>query len=414
MKNKAKPMKPNSLRDSLALTVRLLTQQGIKVHFRGHTPHVISNPDGDAEALVLPELSDSTPPEVIEALHGFLDHEVGHVLYTPFKRSLEYSKGRRDRAAMANIVEDVRLEKLLPRDLPGARNNLERMYESVMESYFGGAKKAHDTDKVGEQVCAVMVTAIRAYAGQKAFAKFMDDNDLWKFFDPVLSRVPDLPERLKRMETYREVEVISNLIIAALENDKDAMKEIENNQKMLEEEVQQGGDADQQQEESDEYADDIDPDWDDDGDASGDSDDADDSDDGDGQESDDAGDSGDDADDQSNGEGDDDEEDGVPSGESDDAESGDDSDQSSGDGSDDGGSDTDTDEAGDGDGDGQPVSLRDALDSLDPACRRALFLQKRKGKSMSQIASDLDVSESEARNLVKQARSKLHERMSGE
>jgi cobaltochelatase CobT len=115
----------------------------VRVIFRGFQPCVATHPKtGEVMYMVLPEVGDNASAELVEAMQGFLDHECGHIFFTPFKRTSELLAGlkggeRKLLAAMLNIVEDIRLEKLLPRELPGTKDNLERTYDAVMERFWG-------------------------------------------------------------------------------------------------------------------------------------------------------------------------------------------------------------------------------------------------------------------------------------
>lgn len=420
-------LKATSLRDSLGKTVRLLTKQGIDVQFRGHRPYVATRGD-KVLRLVLPELNDDAPQEVIDAIQGFLDHEVGHIFYTPFGKAEKFHKHNRVRASLCNIIEDIRLEKLMPRDLPGTKENLERMYDSVMPTYFGpSALKANEpgTSK-NEAFSCVMVCAMRALAGQKAFQKFMDANNLWPHFMPLISRMPNLSRRLRDMETFKDVESLVTDVLEALapppkQEEKD----------------------DQQDTPSDQFTG-IDPDAADNKDA-GATDDAEegedktsgaedekDSDDGEGHGD---GEGTDDGSDEEAGDcsgGPDSDDDGDDSGAGDEAgdqESGDtdtDSDSDCGDGADQGDDEEDdgaSSTPADSDLEGNPTSsgkdakenrtLRDALALLEPTQRRALFLYKKRKQTVAQIAEDLSITEDETVDLLSHGRRRLRDLLNG-
>jgi hypothetical protein len=412
-----KALRATSLRDSLAKTVKLLTKQGIDVQFRGHQPFVQTK-GNKAVRLVLPEINDNAPPELLEALQGFLDHEVGHIFYTPFARGEKFAAGNRTRHSLCNIIEDIRLEKLLPRDLPGTKDNLERMYESVMPTFFGPtALKANDpkTDK-NEAFSCVMVCAMRALAGQKAFQKFMDDNKLWPHFMPLISKMPNISRRLRDLETFEDVERMVTDILDAIKPPPPPEEKDEEDPKQKPEK----GKSDKKDKSEPE------PDGSDDKDdgASDDSQDGEDDADGGGldQDPDESKDDGqkgkpDKDQDSDDGEGHGDGE-GTDDGNPDDEEEG----QSKGDGEeegdDDGAGDSDRDE-GDQDEQGsagegkQNRTLRDALAALEPTHRRALFLYKKKRQTVAEIASDLEVSEDQTRDMLAQARRQVRDFLNG-
>lgn len=392
-----KPLKAMSLRDSLAKTVRLLTKQGVDVQFRGHMPFVQTRGD-KVMRLVLPEINDNAPDELIEALQGYLDHEVGHIFYTPFAKAEKFARGNRVRHSLANIIEDIRLEKLLPRELPGTKENLERMYDNVMDSYFGPtALRANDpgTSK-NEAFSCVMVCALRALAGQKAFQAFMDKHNLWPHFMPLIARMPNISRRLRDLETFKDVERLVEDIFEALKPPKP-------------EEGQKKDNADKDQ--SDEFTG-IDPD----AAPQHDPDAQDENDDG-------ASDPSPSAEDGETSEGDEDKEDGGEGhGDgkgTDDGEEDEDAGDCSGDADEDGSGDTPADNDLEGDPkssskDGRENrSLRDALALLEPAQRRALFLYKKRKQTVAQIAEDLKVTEDETVDLLSQGRRKLRDLLNG-
>lgn len=413
-----KALKGTSLRDSLAKTVRLLTKQGIDVQFRGHQPHVVTK-GNKAVRLVLPELNDNAPDELIEALQGFLDHEVGHIFYTPFGRASKFASNR-TRHSLTNIIEDIRLEKLLPRDLPGTKENLERMYDNVMPTFFGPvALKANEkgTDK-SEAFSCVMVCAMRALSGQKAFQKFMDDNKLWPHFMPLIAKMPNISRRLRDLETFEDVERLVEDVLEALKppppppNSKPDKDDKGEKQKQKSDDVAIDEDAD---DEKDDGASDDSQAGDNEQSDDADSDDK--SDDGKKREKDDEQDS--DGKGHGDGEGEDDgsdEEGGDCSGDEEGDEDGDGSGDGD-DGEDDGPSDRDeTDDADEQGSAGEGKmnrTLKDALAALEPKHRRALFLYKKKRQTVAEIAADLEVSEEDTRDMLAQARRQVRDFLNG-
>jgi cobalamin biosynthesis protein CobT len=375
-----KPLKAMSLRDSLAKTVRLLTKQGVNVQFRGHQPFVETRGD-KVVRLVLPEINDNAPPELIAALQGFLDHEVGHIFYTPFNKATRFAKGDPRKAALTNIVEDIRLEKLLPRDLPGTKENLERMYENVMESFFGppAARAKDPNSSPSEAFSSVMVIAMRALAGQKAFKKYMDDQDLWQYFTTLTTAMPDLSKRLRDLEDFKDVQRLVDDILTHLTPPPPPEKQDDTPDKSEPADTDDGG---------------TEP--------SGESDDGEGHGDGEGTD---------------DGEGDEDDTGTCKGGPGEDE----------GD-ADDGDSEDDTAESNtpaDNDLEGNPRerkssdkgpkdrSLRDALAMLEPTQRRALFLLKRKKQNVSQIAEDINKTEDETVEILAKARKRLRELLNG-
>lgn len=416
-----------SFKDSLRKTVIMLAGEGVNVQFRGFQPRVEVR-GGKVIRMVLPEVGDEPSEILVQAMHGFLDHELGHMLVTPFTRAVNFANGNRHVGVLANIVEDIRLEKLVPRQLPGMKHNLERMYQFFIPQMIApSCAEAVATGNPSRQFFGVMVPAMRGLAGQKDFQKFMDDMGYWQYFAPLLKRMPKLSRRLRDMETFADVEGIVTDILAELEQMM-PKEDIESAQQAPTDMDEDDEDQDSSAQQSPQPGEPSDEDGDD-GDQDGDS-----------QPGDEAGEEGDDGqpgdEDGDAGSG----ADGEPGDDGDDGEPGDKDDKGTGhgkgDGYDDGEGDEDDDEcSGDGDEDGDHrggtgdskddgssksgddgknnVSITDALKQLEPTQRRAMFLYKRHKLSVSEIANQTQSTEEQVKDLLVAARRRLKEIMIG-
>lgn len=420
MSAKVKPMKAVSHKASLSKIVKLLIGRGIDVRFRGVQPYVASV-GNTAKTLVLPEINDNAPPELMKAIHGFLDHEVGHILFTPFGRATRFSQGDARMGGLVNILEDIRLEKLLPRELPGTRENLEKMYEATIPTMFDPPiRKVLAQGDPAASLSALMVVAFRAMSGQQKFREYMDANDFWPMFEPLTKRMPNLEKDLAGLEEFADVERLATEIMEVMappkkEDDADDQsapppasapqapppppsppQPTGDDEDEDDDDCDGGGSG-----KGDGKGTDSDPDQEDEGKCSGDGDE-----DGDGDDDSDKpqqpGDRGDkgvdeDGEDDSDRPGDTDED-------SDDADDGADEEPSN-DGS--------YDPAGSGDGKTNRT-ITDALKLLEPAQRRALFLYKKRKKTVSDIAVEMKRSEDAVRDLLRKARRRLNELMNGD
>lgn len=415
-------MQAQSRKEALARTVRLLTRNQIAVSFRGNTPYVAANPrTGKAERLNLPEIPDEASPLLVDALQGYLDHEVGHVFYTPFSR---HQKDPMD-AALANLLEDIRLEKLLPRDLPGTRDNLERMYVNwIPLLVLPGIKAAVEAGDPERIISVILMPTMRALAGQATFQQLMDSENLWPRIKVLTDRLPGFDVELQAMETYDDVLAAVAKLKKAMDRPKQPMippppascpdpkdeSETSPSPSSDGDDDDAGAEGGAQSEENDDGEGTSDSAGDDgDNDEDGDPD-------GDGSE----GDAGDDGDASS---GDDD--DGADTGEADGEDAGDDpaergdGDDQSDDSSSDGRGDRDE-RAGEGDEDGdgdagedgkRNVTMTEALRRLDPTLRRALFLHKKKNRSIEAIAQEMQTSNDDVKQMLREARRGLAEIM---
>lgn len=84
----------------------------------------------NGKTIVIPAL----PPdsELKEVAWGYLAHEAAHVRYTDFE-VIKKSNSSPLRRAVANILEDIRIEKALALDYPGTRQTIGRVVEYLLD-----------------------------------------------------------------------------------------------------------------------------------------------------------------------------------------------------------------------------------------------------------------------------------------
>lgn len=198
----AKQRRIQILRESMLKIARTLAGRDIRITQAGREAFVRYGANGKPERLNIPILPDDASDDLINATHGFLDHEVGHVLFTDF----EYI-GIANEAhchALFNQLEDVYVERMMQLEFTGSGYNLSNMREIFIERYinpeFLKLKALEDsgTKVTQKQYWQILsVCAIRAWAGQDSFIDYMSDkwglvskvNDL---LDPFKSRIPEI------------------------------------------------------------------------------------------------------------------------------------------------------------------------------------------------------------------------------
>ena len=89
--------------------------------------------------LTLPQWKDLTP--TVEGM--LIGHEVGHALYTT-DEYLEPLKDNYKLKGYLNILEDVRIEKLMKRKYPGIRKTMNLGYKELNDKDFFGVSKVQD------------------------------------------------------------------------------------------------------------------------------------------------------------------------------------------------------------------------------------------------------------------------------
>lgn len=146
--------------------------------------------DIKSRVLTLPQWKDMSP--VVEEM--LIAHEVGHALYT----SSEYLTPLKEFPNLQghmNIIEDVRIEKLIKRKYPGIRKIMSEGYKELNEKDFFGLSKIESIDKVK------LIDKINLYfkAGIYCGVTFTDEE-----YEYI--------RRVERVETIEEVIVLAKEI----------------------------------------------------------------------------------------------------------------------------------------------------------------------------------------------------------
>ena len=170
----------------------------------------------DGECIWVPAF-DPQRPEQERMVWGFLSHEAAHVRYTDF--NLDY-EGSTMRHRLTNLLEDVRIEKAISQEYPGAAFSLaEVVRQLVAEGRLGAPKKTDPPVKVlNDSLLAILRFEV---LGQKALQqeaakahevmKACFPKQLLDSLNGLLSKVPDL-------QSTKEALNLADQIIALFQN----------------------------------------------------------------------------------------------------------------------------------------------------------------------------------------------------
>jgi cobalamin biosynthesis protein CobT len=113
----------HNLESSLEKIARILARQfHVNVVFEGNQAKT------DGKTIFLPFFNDMTP-ELQADLNGYLDHEVGHCVFTSFP---DFSKVRTHfHKELLNVVEDIRIERAMMKKFPGTKYHITPLREKV-------------------------------------------------------------------------------------------------------------------------------------------------------------------------------------------------------------------------------------------------------------------------------------------
>jgi hypothetical protein len=187
------------------LSARLLATENLTV-VRSNVP--TASFDIKSRVLTLPMWKEMTP-EIEDMLIG---HEVGHALYTLDK----YIKPIQDNPKLKsymNILEDVRIEKLIKRKYPGLRKRMNEGYKQLNDKDFFGISKVPSLEALN------LIDRINLYfkAGFQCGVKFDQDEknfvnraERTETIDEVIELARDLYAYAKEQAEKRKAERAAN------------------------------------------------------------------------------------------------------------------------------------------------------------------------------------------------------------
>ena len=108
-----------TLRQSIRAITQILTESNVKVTQQGMEAYTTADPKtGAIKHINLPYLPDDASETLIQAVQGYLDHEVGHALFSDF--SLLKSVTSDSIKQLHNIVEDAFVERKMAQKFRGS------------------------------------------------------------------------------------------------------------------------------------------------------------------------------------------------------------------------------------------------------------------------------------------------------
>ncbi|KJZ17353.1 hypothetical protein TW86_03580 [Halomonas sp. S2151] len=195
--------------DSIETVVRLLSDRGIKVTQQGMKAYVSYEEEAGAivpKRVNIPAIGESSPPDLVVAIKGFVDHEVAHILFTdPKILARAKSEGI---AGMHNIVEDCFIEAKMKKTFPGSIRNIDKTLEFACRRFFQKAYDEHvgsfehgsgEESQAKFFLNALAVPGIRALAGHESAIDFMKDK--WPLVPIVHELLEPLTEKMQRLNS---------------------------------------------------------------------------------------------------------------------------------------------------------------------------------------------------------------------
>lgn len=192
-----------TLRAVVVKVTQLLAGQTIEVTQQGMQAYVQADPrTGKIVRVNIPHIPDNASSELVMAVQGFIDHEVGHILDTDPAIMIEANKAGERTRGMWNVVEDTFIERKMAKRFPGTGYNLDRLHEFFLREVTVPAIEKAET--VRQRFSYLLVPAARAWAGQRRFQEFMKDYWDHPDYKPLFDKLGDLPKKFEAINSSKE------------------------------------------------------------------------------------------------------------------------------------------------------------------------------------------------------------------
>ncbi len=220
---------------------------GIKVVFKkeGSERWEKVCPMTDGKTIILPMLPDDASDELIAALHGYVDHEASHLLFSQFEPLAEMQeKGQTFLKYFANVLEDPRVESKMKALWPGTAKNFRNYLEYASKE---NVKAYEEAEKAGKPINALS-KLLGAFCHYGLTGKD-EDNWYWKDHVPheiqqcVRDHVDIIDRAYNAKDTQETVDLASELMKRLnIEEPKSNAKNPEEAAKMLKKWEEEGAD----------------------------------------------------------------------------------------------------------------------------------------------------------------------------
>ncbi|PHM69553.1 cobalamin biosynthesis protein CobT [Xenorhabdus sp. KJ12.1] len=177
-----------TFRESVQTVVSLLASKKIKVVDFGSQAYCAYNKKtGELEYINIPSIPDTASDTLLNAIRGFIDHEVAHVLFTDHKISTFLSEKKAH--YVWNVIEDTYIERKMSSIFQGSRQNLLKTQKYIIENYFSSKidgyihSYAENTRALFLEVFLMPIS--RAFCGHTPFMDFMES--YWDMFESELA-----------------------------------------------------------------------------------------------------------------------------------------------------------------------------------------------------------------------------------
>lgn len=189
------------MREATVRIVKMLAEKEVKVTQRGARAFVEYSHTGRPIRVNIPYIPDDASEELLDAIQGFMDHEVAHILFTDYRVLAEAKK--KGVARLHNIIEDSFIERKMAQHFAGSGLNLRNVGQFFLKTYTD--KELAEKPELAEGL--LFVPAVRAWAGQTVFVDYMADK--WHLLAKVTAALGDSVKEVAGCATSQDCLTLS-------------------------------------------------------------------------------------------------------------------------------------------------------------------------------------------------------------
>lgn len=214
--------------------VEILTHGKMKVSFIGDSAKCnYDTKTGKPNNMILPNIEVGASDQLKSIMRGYLDHEVGHLLFTNFpsiKETLASLKGKEYQYVLSlfNIVEDARIEQKMREKYDGSKINIDC---TETEMFVNHATNVVDKESFPcEKIINGLIVKCREIRGDTLAKSIVENNkEFYALCEEFLAKHPEIKDFVRNANNSEEVLETARLIYQALldEQGEDKMPNLE-------------------------------------------------------------------------------------------------------------------------------------------------------------------------------------------
>lgn len=189
------------MRESIRKIVKILSDSDINVVHCGNKAEVEYDERLRPICITLPAIDENTSDEMLVAIQGFIDHELGHVLFTDPQTIVDATNNKIKN--LHNIIEDTFIERQMIIKFKGSQNNISNMRCIFTNQFIEEDYKTLNRSSSEQEYWNLLIACcFRAWAGQSHFMDYMADK--WTLIPSYVERLESITKFMPYLNSSRE------------------------------------------------------------------------------------------------------------------------------------------------------------------------------------------------------------------